>query len=285
MDIKHLARQALRASFLVLIVLDVILIRQRILSPVSAFALEGLTLLVGGVQVWRARRVYRHGRSTGSTAWQAWEDGIGFLLPRPIARFLALELRLWTYLYIWVFRRPRPSANAFPYLRHSSVGVLLLALGFSAPVEFLLYELLIPWPWVRILLLFLGVYAIFWALAFVAALHVLPHECLTDGMLLRYGIAAQAFVPYTAIEQVAVRVRNVSGRPNGFRVDRAQHAGAFVVGGLTQVSLTLSQPVEVQTMAGRRLSVAALEVAVDQPEQFVARTRERMRAIEQDVAD
>lgn len=280
MDIRHLAQQALRASFLALIVLDVILIRQRILSPVSAFALEGLALLAGGVQVWRAHRVYRHDRSTGSTAWQAWEGGIGLLLPRPLAHFLVLELRLWTYLYIWVFRRPRPGKNAFPYLRHSSVGVLLLALGFSAPVEFLLYELLIPWLWVRILLLFLGIYAIFWAFAFVAALHVLPHECLAGGILLRYGIAAQAFVPYTAIEMVTVRPRNISGRPNGFRVDRAHRAGAFVVGGLTQVTLTLSQSVEVETMVGRRPSVATLDVAVDQPEQFVARTREHMQAIE-----
>lgn len=281
-QIKHPLQQALRTAFLALVVLDLILTYQHVLSPSSAAALEGLALLIGGVQVWRAHRAHRQDRSSGHTSWKALEDGLGYLLPRPLARFLVLELRLWAYLYIWVFRRYRPSANAFPYLRHSSVGVLLLALGFSAPVEFLLYEALIPWPWVRVLLLIIGVYTIFWALAFVAALHVLPHECLPDGVLARYGIAVQAFVPYTAIEHVVAHSQSFTGRPNGFRVNRAEQSGAVVVGGLTQVTLTLSRPVEVQTMFGRSSTVTLLKIAADQPEALVACIREHLHVAVQD---
>lgn len=270
MESKRQLQRLLRWSFLALIILDVALALLRILSPLSAAALEAFVLLIGVAQVVRARRLYQRDCSSGRTVWQALEDGFRLLLPGPLARFFVLELRLWACLFMWAFRRAPRSANTFSYLQHSSMGVMLIALGFSAPLEFLLYELLIPWQWVRILLVILGVYAIFWALAFVAALHVLPHVCEQDGLLLRYGIAAEAKIPYAAIQNVEARRENLTGRPNGFRVERKRQMGAFGVGGMTQVRLTFDQPVDVQTMTGRLQPVTVLDVAVDSPERFVS---------------
>jgi hypothetical protein len=47
-------------------------------------------------------------------------------------------------LFRWIFHRREPDDDTFSYSHGSIVGVFVLALLFSAPVEILLVELLIP---------------------------------------------------------------------------------------------------------------------------------------------
>src|SRR6476659_1019706 len=58
-------------------------------------AIEGLLLLVASRQVVVVVRRYRRDRGAGLDVEAALEDGLALLLPRQVARMVALEPRLW----------------------------------------------------------------------------------------------------------------------------------------------------------------------------------------------
>ena len=126
---------------------EVALIRLQLIDISSAIwavvVLETALLLVGGRQVLVAWRRYRAGRAGGLDAWAALEDGFAVMFPRPVARVLALEPRVWWSLALWVSRRWRPGTGDFSYHRRSIVGPMLLVLLVTTPVELLLVELLV----------------------------------------------------------------------------------------------------------------------------------------------
>ena len=64
-------------------------------------------------------------------------------------RLIVLEVQLWTSLGTWLVRRRRPDGQMFTYHKQSIFGIFLIAALFSSPVEILLFELLIPWAWLR----------------------------------------------------------------------------------------------------------------------------------------
>jgi hypothetical protein len=148
-----------------------------------------------------ARR-YRRGRTSGLDVWAALEDGLAVVMPRWLAKVVILEPRLLSCLIRWAFRRTRLGENDFSYHKRSPMGLVLVMVALVTPVEVLFWELLIPWAWLRWLLLILGVYAMFWILAFYASLATLPYRLEDDGLRLRYGAFAEGFVSYAEIAGV-----------------------------------------------------------------------------------
>lgn len=265
--------RASKWMMLVLIVAEILLIRAGLLDMTSAVGIvvgiEALLFLLVSRQVILAVRRYRHDRAATLDLWAALEDGLAVLLPRTLARVVALEPRLWVCLGKWVLRRNHLAEGEFHYHKQSPVGPLLLVVLFTAPVEVLLFELLIPWAWLRWLLFIGVVYMLFWAFGFYASLVVLPHHLEPGGIRLRYGALAEGWIPYPDIASVERERRRSPGGGDGLRLQREQNAAYLVVGGRTDVTLRLRTPRVLYGMLGPTAPVTTVYVAVDNPDHLV----------------
>ncbi|MDO8672143.1 MAG: hypothetical protein Q7O66_12050, partial [Dehalococcoidia bacterium] len=179
-----------------------------------------------------------------------------------------LEPKLWFCLATYLLRHHRPGPNDFSYRKRSMVGPLLLVVAFTTPVELLLVEMLVPWLWLRWVLLVLAVYALVWAFGFYASLIVLPHRLEAAGVRLHYGIFADGLVPYGEIVQIVRESRRAHGIGDGFRSVRKENAAYLAVGGRTDVTMHLRSGCSLNGLLSPTPIFATLHVAVDEPERL-----------------
>jgi hypothetical protein len=243
--------------------------------------LEVLVLAVAGRQILLAIRRYRRDRTAGLDVWAALEEGLAVLLPRPLARLAALEPRLWYCLGRWLARRGRRTAETeFPYHRRSLVGAIVIVALLTAPVEVLFFELVIPWPWLRLLLLVVAVYSFIWLLGLYASLVVLPHRLEPSALRLRYGALAEGRIPYTAIATAERARRSAPGGRDGARVADEGGARALYlgVGGRTDLTLRLREPQTFSGLRGPTPPVETVHLATDDPDRLARALAERIGA-------
>ena len=165
-------------------------------------AIEVLLVVVAGRQLFVAVRRYHRQRTAGLDVWAALEDGLTVLLPRPVARIVSLEPRMIACLLLWLFRRGRQGAGQFSYHRRSWGGALLILVLLTVPVEIFVVELLVPWAWLRWVLLIAALYGVLWIGGLIASLKVLPHQLEAGGVRLRHGNLAEVLIPYHEIADV-----------------------------------------------------------------------------------
>ncbi len=237
---------------------------------------EALLTLAGGAQIIRAIRRCRQSRAGGLDFWEALTDGFAVFLPPRAARVLALEPQLWACLFLWLFRRRRPDEQSFTYHKQSIVGVFLIAALFSSPVEIVLFELLIPWAWLRWALLIASLYVLIWLLGYYASLVVLPHRLEAEGIRLRYGAFAAGFVPYAAIAEAARERQAIPKKSRGLLVDPGASAAYFGMDGAANVRLRLNTPLPLRGFFTITAPVATIYLAVDEPERFIRQIRQRL---------
>ncbi len=250
-------------------------------ATIVLIGLEALALAVAGRQVVLAVRGYRRDRTAGLDVWAALEDGLAVLLPRPLARLAALEPRLWYCLGGWLARRGRETdALDFPYHRRSLVGAIVIVALLTAPVEVLFFELVIPWPWLRLLLLVAAIYSFVWLLGLYALLVVLPHRLEPGAVHLRYGALAEGRIPYTAIAAAERARRSAPGGRDGARVADEGGVSALylAVGGRTDLTLRLREPQTFCGLRGPTPPVETMHLATDDPDRLVRALAERVGA-------
>lgn len=262
-----------------LVRLDLLDLRDAVLLLI---AVEAPLLLVGGYQLLSAFRRYRRDRSSGLDAWAALEDGLTVFMPRSIARILASEPRLFYCLARWMARRTGLREGEFSYHKRSSLDMLVLMLVLVTPVEILVIELLLqaflPWAWLRILVLALEIYALFWILGFYASRIVLPHRLEEKGLRLRHGTFAEGFVPYPEINSVERIRRKAPASGDGLTVTGDD---AFLtIGGHTDITLELGSPLSINGFLRPKPPVSAVHLAADEPERLAVELRERVGAAE-----
>ena len=216
-------------------------------AVVVVTGIEVLLFLLGGRQVFVAVRNYRRGRSSGLEAWSTLEDGLSTVLPRKVARFIVLEPRLWVCLFRWAFRGTKLRENEFGYHKKSTMDMLALMVVLIGPVEALALHLLVPWAWLRWVLLAVEVYGTLWFLGFYASLQALPHRLEKSGVRLRYGAFAEVLVPYQEIEAIKRYVRRVPGGGDGLRSVPEENAAYLAITGKTALAVKLKTP---QTVEG-----------------------------------
>lgn len=269
-----------------LVVVNVSLVWFDVLEPGEAVlvvvGVELLALLVGGQRVFVAVRRYRHGRGSGMDAWQALEDGLTALLPRPVARMVVSEPRLLVCLARWASRRTGLREGEFSYHGRSVLGVFVLVLLPVLIIETLLIELLIPWFWLRVVHLALIAYALIWALGLHASLVTLPHRLEESGIRLRYGTLAEGFIPYAAMAKVRQTRSNPPGRVDGLQV--ADGAAHLAVGSRTDVVLELSEHHPLHGFFRPTEPVNTIHLAADDPGGLVRELEKRVRAGKHNVA-
>lgn len=182
-----------------------------------------------------------------------------------------MELRLWGALGLWLrraLRRPARDEAEFGYHRRSPLGALVWMALFTAPVELLAWELLIPWAWLRLALLIGSLYGLLWIAGFAASLRVLPHRIDPDGLRLRYGLFADGAIPYDAIEGVALERHQPPERRDGLRFSPRRTIAYLAVGGRTDVTLTLRTPRAVRGPFKAPSPVRMICLAADEPERL-----------------
>src|SRR5579885_468124 len=240
-----------------------------------ALGVESSLLLVGGWQIARAVRRYQQDRTAGLEVWAALEESLVVFVPRKVARLLVLELQLWDCLLLWIFRRRRPTASDFSYHKNSIFGVMLIACFLSAPIEILLFELLIPWPWLRLTLLIASLYTLFWVLGYYAALVVRPHRLEDEHLRLRSGLFVDERLPYVALDRVAREQRTVKKR-QGLSLSADQTTAFLSMDGKTDVTLHLVTPQRLRGASSVPATVTTFCVAVDDSKRFVEALRQNM---------
>ncbi|MGZ6361301.1 MAG: hypothetical protein ACXWP0_06395 [Ktedonobacterales bacterium] len=197
------------------------------------------------------------------------------LLLRRVASFVALEPLIWFCLFRRVFRLRKPDDDAFNYSQGPSVGVFVIALLFSAPVEILRVELFIPWHWLQVLFLILDAHSIIRLLGYAAGIAVLLHRMTASGIQVYYGVGAHSFLPYSAIADVRRQRLTNTGR-DGCHVDAQQQTASLSVGGVTNVTLRLNQPITLRRIFDFTPPIATLHLAVDEPERFVTTLKHQL---------
>lgn len=219
-----------------------------------------------------ALRRFRRVRSAGSGVWWAAEDALAELLPRPAARVLLIEARMWVCLLQWIGRR-RPTSHSYGYGR--SLRALLWTLLLCGLVEGMVVELVLaatlghasPWVWVT---LGLHAYALVWIGGFLGSLQVLPHELDGASLRLRDSVFTTVTVPLAAIASATKHHRSNLGR-SGWKIDDG--IGLLAYGdAAVRIRLVPDHGVELgQNPEPRQLN--AIDLTVDNPDEFVETLR------------
>ena len=259
-------KRRLKWALPVLLLGNIVLVWSGVLPAQTALIVgavaEGLLLIVGGRQIWMAVRRYRGDRAAGLDLEAALEEGLTVFLPRPAARLAALEPRLWITLVRWLARRPL-GPDTYPYAKRSVLGAFLAVAVLSAPVEIFAFELLIPWPLVRVLFLLGSIYSTLWLVGLYAGMKMYPHRLAAGGLHLYQGLQAGATIPYTQIAAVeAVRHKSPGGK-DGLQAVPAEGAAYLAVGGRTDVTLHLRQPVVIAGLLRPTPPVTTVYLAAD----------------------
>jgi hypothetical protein len=210
-----------------------------------------------------AARRYRRERAAGIDSWAAFEGGLSLVLPRPVAKLVVNELRMSVCLARWVTRRTALKEGEFGYHKKSAMGMLLLVVVLTAPLEVLLFEILVPWAWLRWLLLVASVYAVFWLFAFYASLVTLPHRLEGDGLRLRYGLFAEVLVPYDEIS--GIERHKLRDAAEGLQLSPDECTASLAVGGETDLTLRLKAPLVVRSFLKETVPVGVIHLAADDP--------------------
>ncbi|MGH2598562.1 MAG: hypothetical protein ACRDJ9_04155 [Dehalococcoidia bacterium] len=275
-------RRGIKLILPALILANLLLLRSGVVDVGDAFALaiiaELALLLVTGFSLFRMVHHYRSGRAAGRDTWTAAEDSLAVLLPRRAARIVVLEPRLWATLVRWVLRRTPRGESMFAYSKRSTLWMVLILVLVTAPVELLLIELLLSWAWLRVLLLILGIYGVIWLLGIWASMSVLPHQVEQTDLRLRYGLLAEAQIPYEVIRSVEQERRRWTGLRDGPHPVSEPDALAIAVGGQTAVVLRLDAPCTIERAFGRSLTASVIHVAVDDPERMAMKIQECIAA-------
>lgn len=229
------------------------------------------TLLVVAVvgEVLLVFRRYRRGRSEGLNFWTALEGGLAAIIPRKLARVSVMEPRLFACLARWALRRVRPDEGEFGYHGKSPLGYIVLMVLMTAPVEVLIFEILLPWAWLRWTLLVLSVYAVFWILGFHASLITLPHRLESSGVHLRYGLFAEVFVPYAEVSGVEHAARKAPKPGDGLQTAPDEGAVYLAINGKTDLTLRLSESRPVRGFFKNTEPAAEIHFAADDPKRFL----------------
>ncbi|WP_018546972.1 hypothetical protein [Streptomyces sp. LaPpAH-108] len=196
------------------------------------------------------------------------------LVPTPVRRIVAHEVRALYALALWTLRRRQvpDGALAVPYTEPQTA--MVYGLLFVSVVETVMLALLIPWPLVHRILLVLDVYGIVLVLALHAACVTRPHLVGPDGSLrVRYGVLFDLHVPADAIACARVD-RRCPGR--GLLCVGPAGELDLSVGGQTTVTVELAEPVPYVRPLGKRGRVRTLRFHADDPRALVlALTRDR----------
>lgn len=189
---------------------------------------------------------------------------------------LTYEAAMWRGLYHWITRRPRGLAPGDAAFGHAGAvkPILVVFIVLSAveiPVFDLIVSRLVPWAFVRYLVLAAGVYGLIWMFGLLGALLTSPHVVGDAGIRVRNGTSVDVTIPWDAVAGVSHRYRSLPSS-RAFQVEGpVLNLGT---GGQTAVDVTLSRPLTLPRTGPD--GVHEVRFYADDPKALVAEARRRL---------
>lgn len=239
-------------------------------AAILLLALEALLAVVVAGEFLLLVRAYRRSHQAGANRAEAFSAALEAVLPRPVAFLVRQEFRILGALAGGI-RRHRDAAPGDRLLAYGGRlrGILGSMIGISI-VELAIVEFLVPWTWLRWTLLILGVYGLIWVLGLAASAYTRPHLLDAERLRLRMTIFADIAVPLGTLSQVGGG--GIASHQRG--VEAGDGKLAVSVLGLSNMSLTFAEPVEVDCGKAGRHAVRKVRFYVDDPEAATAAIRE-----------
>lgn len=234
-------------------------------APGLALALETSLLLW---VLWGVFKSIRRFKGAETDPWKALEKALGDLVPAPVARVLVMEFRLWGALYAWMRRRSH-GRDDFTYHARSPLGMFMGIAVLVTPLEIAVLELLIPWPWLRITLLVLALYALLWLIMLFASMRSLPHHVDDHGLHLRYGVLAGGFIPFERMAESFVALKSPSKSGDGLHVEG--ETAYLAINGETNLCVRLNEPVRLDKTLGETPPLREIHFWTDEPKRLIER--------------
>jgi hypothetical protein len=186
----------------------------------------------------------------------------------PLLRPAVSELRYGHSLVLAVAGRRRVPAGATPFgYTRGTMGVPV-AIGVASLVEVVVVHLLVPWQWLRMILLVLSIWGVLILAGYFASRVVHPHLVIDDRLHLRWGRMTVLTTPLANVSSVSRRANHAHTQPHvdGDRMILTQFQSTnVVVRFVDPVSAdapvsTKERPADVQ--------VTEVQLYVDDPERF-----------------
>ena len=182
------------------------------------------------------------------------------------------ELNIWKSFYRWIFRRPRVPAGASGFSYHSPVLTILIIFIVLSAIEIPIIDLIVhPIPWLRIMLLALGVWGVTWMIGLLLSFLTRPHAVGPAGIRVRSGADVDIDLPWEIVASVerspdvlekAPKVRDeVHGRTLAMRMQDE-----------TNILVVLERPVSTR-LGDRPVTADAVRLWVDDADGFLAAVR------------
>jgi hypothetical protein len=239
--------------------------------PALLIAVELAFLVLAAVLVIRVGRQFKRNRAQVGDFWMAFEEAVAQQVGATAARLIVGEPRLWAAIFLWMSGRARRDARSFYYSASSNLGivtVVVLGLILLEGVGGGLLARLAPWPWLSPVLIIISAYAAVWIIGIYASLRAFPHLVEEQGLLLRYGVLGEAWIPWRDVDQVTKETRVSPGGQDGL-VTRDSVA-ILAVGGKTTLTIRRRSPGPVKGFLRVTDGIRELQVAADDPTAFLA---------------
>lgn len=259
------------------VLIDAALLAAGVISwPVAAVLLLCVEVPLGVVAVSLHVILYRRARRAGASRQVAWE---GLVTANPALRLIQVEFGHVTGLprdVLTLLRGGHRERGRFGYT--SGTLVMPVCVMVLLALETVVVHLVVPWAWLRLILLLLNMYAVMLVASVLIGRVANPHQVAGDVLRLRFGRHVVAEVPLASLEGSTVVRRHhtwlaVTGTDGAARRDAppAVHlANQFG----TNVRLRLEQPalVRVPRHLGpdQRHLVDEMHLMVDDPAALLA---------------
>ena len=241
------------------------------MMPAVLIATELAFLILATVLIVRVWRQFKRNRAEVGDSWMALEEAVGQQVGPIAARLIVGEPKVWAAIFLWISGRSRRDARSFHYSASSNLGlvsVVVLGLIVLEGVGGGLLARLAPWPWLSPLLIIISAYAALWVIGIYAPLSVFPHLVTEQGLLLRYGVLGEAWIPWREVDQVVKESVVSPGGMDGLSTKGG--IATLAVGGKTAVTIRRRSPGVVKGFLRGTAGISQIRVATDDPDAFLA---------------
>ena len=237
--------------------------------PGVLIATDLVLLLLASILIVRIRRQLNRTKEVYSDFWIGLEDAVAQQIGPIAARLIVGEPRLWFAIFTWVSGRSRREVRGFHYAGLSNLGpVFAVVLGLIV-VEGIgggLLARLAPWPWLSPTLIVVLAYAAVWIIGLYASLRAFPHLVTERGVLVRYGVLGEAWIPWRELDQVVEERRPSPGGMDG--LSTREGVATFGVGGRTMLTIRRTSPGIVKGFLRETAAIQEIRIAVEDPDAF-----------------
>lgn len=224
-------------------------------------AVEAVLWVLIAVLILGAASGYRERRRDGMARREALALAARDVVPAPVLWILRHEASMITTWWL-VVRRTRdvpPGAVPFSYGREQLP--LFATIASVSVIEIVPIHLLVPWPWLRVVLLVASLYGAVWIIGFYQGLRRRPHYVTDDDLMLRCGPSGIVTVPLAEIASGQRKAAHWSSSGVQFP---DEHDVAVSYSGETNVRLELRSGARV-TADGVTRPAGAVHFMVDGP--------------------